>query len=112
MAFSSSASLFKLSIIFMIIIVDVCAAARARTTTTIPKGGASGLPTSSEKHMPETTTTTQVSARKDIPASGPSHRTHSTSLLTRHLLRTSVASRRRRTRGLRSSSQRHHSHRH
>lgn len=82
------AFLFKLSILLMFMVVNVFSA-RARTETMmVPKADASKM--------------THVYARKDIPASAPSHRTHSGSIYSRHLLRKNAAGRKRHARGLHS----------
>ncbi|KAJ8633428.1 hypothetical protein MRB53_026764 [Persea americana] len=92
------AFLFKLSILLMFMVLSVFAARSTNKTMVVPKKEASN-------------STTHGFARKDVPVSSPSHQTHSISLQSRHLLRTSNAARKRRTRGLRSKlGHRHHGH--
>lgn len=92
------AFLFKLSILLLFVVSGVFAAGATNETAVVPIGEASN-------------STTHDYARKDVPVSSPSHQTHSVSLSSRHLLRTSMVGRKRRIRGLRSKlGHGHHGH--
>lgn len=82
------AILFKISILLLFMAVGVFSARTRTETMVVPKA--------------ETSKRIHVYARKDIPTSAPSHRTHSGAIYSRHLLRKNAAGRKRHARGLQS----------